>query len=429
MLVANSYVPPYANTITEINTTTGSYSTFATGLGEPVGLIEGPGGNYYAGNFTYAGTYGGINQDTIQVIPPVGGVSSTWNTGGDLLGTCFLAFADDELFATSYYNGQVVRFDGTTGAFVNSFNAGNDLFGITARPAGTTTALTDSGPNPSTYGQAVNFTVTVGGGWAIDGETVLIEDASNSNAVVASPTLTGGTATFSISDLSVGTHDLFAVYSGDTIYAASDSSQTTVTQFVIAPGPTVSSVVINQDISALYNAAGQPFAGAQRSMVDDIVYTFSEPVNIASPASDPNVFTVAVASGWTGTVPTTLEWAAVAGSGDTQWEVDFGGGSIANGAYTITITDPGSITAESDGQALSLASSGIDGATQSFYRLFGDINGDQVVNPGDNNRFKQALTNYNPAFDFNQDGIVNPGDNNRFKADLTVSFVGFTPTI
>ena len=69
---------------------------------------------------------------------------------------------------------------------------------------------------------------------------------------------------------------------------------------------------------------GPAAPGTQRSMVEDIVYTFSEPVNILS-RHDPNVFTIAVASGWTGTVPAILEWAPVAGSGNTQWEVDFGG--------------------------------------------------------------------------------------------------------
>ena len=203
--------------------------------------------------------------------------------------------------------------------------------------------------------------------------------------------------------------------------------------FVFGSPPSVTNVVINQNIPALYNAAGQPAAGVQRSMVDDIVYTFSEPVNIASPSVDPNVFNISVALGWTGTVPT-LNWAAVAGTNDTEWAVNFSGagvlgGSIANGAYTITITDPDSITAVSDGQTLSLVTGGIGSATQSFYRLFGDINGDEVVNPGDNNEFKQAMTTYNAAFDFNQDGIVNPGDNNKFKADLSVNFTGFTPTI
>jgi Beta-propeller repeat len=197
--------------------------------------------------------------------------------------------------------------------------------------------------------------------------------------------------------------------------------------------PAISSVVINQDISALYNAAGQPSPGVQRSMVDDIVYTFSEPVNILDPGTDPNVFTVAVASGWTGTVPT-LGWTAVAGSNGTQWAVTFSGngvtgGSIANGAYTITVNDPASITAASDDQELSLDASGIGGATQSFYRLFGDINGDEVVNAADNIQFKQALTAYNVAFDYNDDGVVNATDNLQFKNDLSVNYSGFTATI
>jgi Dockerin type I domain len=223
-----------------------------------------------------------------------------------------------------------------------------------------------------------------------------------------------------------GSNTVTAVYSGGTGFAGSTGTDTF--QVWAGPPPIITSVVINQDISALYNAAGQPTPGVQRSMVEDIVYTFSEPVNFTS---DPNVFSIAVASGWTGTVPTTLEWAAVAGSGNTQWEVDFGPGlpSIANGAYAITLNDPASITAQSDGQALSLAPNGISGATQSFYRLFGDINGDEFVNGGDSNKFKQALTTYNPAFDVNQDGSVNAGDANKFKADLTVSFSGFTPTI
>jgi Dockerin type I domain len=216
----------------------------------------------------------------------------------------------------------------------------------------------------------------------------------------------------------------------DTRENATSANQPTLT---VNYTPGITSVVINQDISALYNAAGQPFAGAQRSMVNDIAYTFSQPVNILDPGTDPSVFTVAVASGWSGTVPT-LNWAAVPGSGDTQWAVAFSGagvtgGSIANGAYTITVADPNSITAESDGTALSFASSGIDSATQSFFRLFGDINGDGFVNAADNAKLKQALSTYNAAFDYSQDGFVNAADNAQFKDDLTVNFNGFTPTI
>ncbi len=212
-----------------------------------------------------------------------------------------------------------------------------------------------------------------------------------------------------------------------------DTRENTTSSFVptltVNYTPSITNVAINQDIPSLYEAAGQPAPGTQRSMVNDIVYTFSEPVNILSNAIDPNVFTIAVASGWTGTAPATIGWAPVAGSGNAQWEVDFGGGSIANGAYTITVSDPDSITAESDGQTLGLATSGFGGATQSFYRLFGDINGDGVVNAADNAQFKQALATYNAAFDYNDDGVVNGADSVQFKNDLTVNFTGFTPTI
>jgi Dockerin type I domain len=216
-------------------------------------------------------------------------------------------------------------------------------------------------------------------------------------------------------------------------YVGGDGNDVTLTKVGSQAPPSITSVIINEDLSALYNAAGQPFAGAQRSMVNDIVYSFSEAVNIVAPGTEPNVFTIAVASGWTGTPPT-LSWAPVAGSGNTEWAISFTGGSItggsiANGAYTITVNDPSAITAVSDSQALSLAGSGIGSATQSFYRLFGDINGDKFVNAADNVKFKNALTTYNAAFDYSQDGFVNASDNVRFKNDLTVNFSGFTPTI
>jgi PEP-CTERM motif len=141
LLVNNTYLLPYRNTITDLNTTTGSFSTFATGLGEPEGLTEGPDGRYYAGNFTYAESYGGTNPDTIQVVPQSGGVSSTWNTGGSLDGTQFLAFADGALFVTSYYNNIVTSFDATTGASLGSFAGPGDPVGITAGPEASTTAV------------------------------------------------------------------------------------------------------------------------------------------------------------------------------------------------------------------------------------------------------------------------------------------------
>src|SRR5205807_2106718 len=79
----------------------------------------------------------------------------------------------------------------------------------------TSTSLTDNGPNPATTAHSIGFTVTVSGG-VPDGETVSLEDASNSNAVVPSSgnTLSTGSATLTVAAgaLSAGAHNLFAVY-------------------------------------------------------------------------------------------------------------------------------------------------------------------------------------------------------------------------
>ncbi len=298
----------------------------------------------------------------------------------------------------------------------------------------TTTSLTSNPVGPITQGTSVTFTADITGSPSVGTVSFYYDyGAADQFQIGGTVNVSGGSATSDATTaLPAGSDTITGIYSGGAGFQG--STGTLVIQVnSAAPPPSIANVVINQDISALYNATGQPSPGTQRSMVDDVVYTFSEAVNILSPSVDPNVFTIAVAPSWTGTVPT-LAWAPIAGSGNTEWAVSFSGasvtgGSIANGAYTITVADSASITAISDNQALSLAGSGIGSATQSFYRLFGDINGDEVVNAADNFQFKQALTNYNAAFDYNGDGTVNAADNLKFKNDLTVNFSGFTTTI
>ncbi len=296
--------------------------------------------------------------------------------------------------------------------------------------AATTTSLSSNPVGPITQGTSVTFTATVSGSPSVGAVSFYYDyGAADQFQIGSAVSVTSGSATSGpTTTLPAGSDTITAIYSGG---AGFQGSIGTLTIRVTALPPSITSVVINQDLPALYFAAGQPTPGVQRSMVEDIVYTFSEPVNISP--TDPNVFTIAVASGWTGTVPT-LSWVPLAGSVNSEWAVTFSGNgvtgsSIANGAYTITVTDPGSITAQSDSQALSLTSSGIGGATQSCYRLYGDINGDEVVNAADNIRFKQALATYNVAFDINQDGFVNAYDSFYFKQDLSLSFTDFTPTI
>ena len=323
----------------------------------------------------------------------------------------------------------------------------------------TSATITSDPVGPITLGTSVTFTATIANAGSANAGTVSFYfdyGLPGQVQIGGAVNLVNGSATSdSTASLPAGSDTITVVYSDGT---GSTGILGTVTIQVNSstPAPTITDVVLNQNITALNSGIT---GAAQRSMVEDIVYTFSEPVNIASNLVNPNLFQInaLTVNGVTGVVPATIEWAAVAGSGGMQWEVDFGVNSsatnsqvgalnsIANGCYTITITNFSQITAVSDGQAANInagaapgvASSALPGyvqananyAQQSFYRLFGDGNGDMVVNPGDNNKFKAAITTYNPAFDFNQDGVVNPGDNNRFKANLTVTFVGFTETI
>lgn len=283
---------------------------------------------------------------------------------------------------------------------------------FTVAPTLTATAVTlkASGSTTSNATQSLGFTATVTGG-VPNGQTVKLEDASNGNTVVASAQLAGGVATFTITagTLLGGKHNLFAVYSGDVNFAASQS--TTITQTVQIA---VTGEIVNGNIADL--------AGAQRSMVDSIVYSFSEAVTL-----DSSAFGIAIHSGQTGTLPTLVTTALnPAGNGSsTQWVMSFSGSgvvgkSIANGVYDITVLAGG---------ASNLAGvSNAAASTYTFGRLFGDINGDGTVNGYDSRLFsRDFLSNagsatYNAAFDYNDDGTLNGIDSRFLSRDYLVTY-------
>ena len=111
-----------------------------------------------------------------------------------------------------------------------------------------------------------------------------------------------------------------------------------------------------------------------------------------------------------------------------QWAVTFTGKgvvgkSIANGVYDISL-NAAAVTSDAN-PSVTVQSR----PTDTFYRLFGDINGDRVVNAADNFQFKIALSTYNAAFDANGDGVVNAADNFQFKQSMSTSFQGVGTTI
>jgi uncharacterized repeat protein (TIGR03803 family) len=97
--------------------------------------------------------------------------------------------------------------------------------------AATTTALTSS-PNPSTHDQAVTFTAVVASSAGVppDGETISF---LKGKTVLGTGTLSGGSASFTISTLPNGTHAITAAYGGDQNFAASTSN--VVKQVVTKP--------------------------------------------------------------------------------------------------------------------------------------------------------------------------------------------------
>jgi hypothetical protein len=263
----------------------------------------------------------------------------------------------------------------------------------------------------------VNFTGVAGqlsvnfGGVPATGVTV-IDD--NTLTAIAPPHAVGSV------DVTIATPYGTSVRSSADQFSYSNA----VTPPLLAAAP-----VINGDNpNGLYNAEGQTVPGQQRSMVEDIVYTFSEPVTITSANQ---AFTLAVAGPAGGTLPSTLYAQAVAGSNGTQWAVSVTDlpegtiGSIANGEYRITI-NPAYVFAAADGTTQLIA-----GRTDTFYRLYGDVFGTESVTNADYNLFKKSINTYNPEFDNFNSGTSSNADYNVFKKDLNISYFGdgFVTTI
>jgi hypothetical protein len=111
--------------------------------------------------------------------------------------------------------------------------SGDSNFGASVSPVlsenvkdGSTTVLAST-INPTVYGQPAVFTATVTGkisGAGTPSGTVTFEQGST---VLGSATLSGGSASFSISTLAVGSDAITAVYSGDSTFAPGSSPPTT----------------------------------------------------------------------------------------------------------------------------------------------------------------------------------------------------------
>jgi hypothetical protein len=148
-------------------------------------------------------------------------------------------------------------------------------------------------------------------------------------------------------------------------------------------------------------------------------------------------FTIALHAGVTvngvsgqavGTLPT-LSWSSP--DGGLTWVVTFSGAgvvnnSIADGVYDLTLN--AAAVTDAGGQVLSA------GRTDTFFRLYGDTNGDGTVNNTDTFQAKNTFlksagdAGYLAYLDYNGDGTVNNTDTFQLKKRFLMTYGGFTAT-
>ncbi|MEO1526978.1 MAG: choice-of-anchor Q domain-containing protein [Planctomycetota bacterium] len=157
----------------------------------------------------------------------------------------------------------------------------------------------------------------------------------------------------------------------------------------------------------------------QRSMVHSIAVSFSEVVNVS--ASDFVLQNTDTGANITPAVSTQVI------GGKTVATLTFSGdgiigGSLADGNYRLsvldTITDRVGNVLDGDGDGEAGGN-----ATDEFFRLYGDINGDRTVNIVDFLAFRSASGNeeLDARFDFNGDGTVNILDFLQFRSRFGTS--------
>jgi hypothetical protein len=146
-------------------------------------------------------------------------------------------------------------------------NSGSQAFTLQVSKADTTTSIS-SNVNPSVFQQPVTFTVTVAPQYSCTptGTVTLSVDGTQ----IGSNPLTNGTATFLLSNLSVGMHSITAGYGGDTNFNASTNISTPWSQTVNKASTQVSfnsvmpsTAFIGQPITISYTFSVQaPGAGS-----------------------------------------------------------------------------------------------------------------------------------------------------------------------
>jgi alpha-L-arabinofuranosidase len=330
----------------------------------------------------------------------------------------------------------------------NGSGAGLTYTWLATGPAAVTYSANTNGTNAAqnitaNFSQAGNYTFTVTISDFLNASiqsttsTVVVQQTPTSLGVTPGSIIaaTGGTAQFAAT-----VTDQFgnAITSPAINWSVAGSGNSISSGGLVTLGSTPGNYMVSaQDGSAIGNATvtadTAPVVSSylvndgtiQRAMVDSLTVVFNEPVNLTAGAIVLNQRSKMGGS------PTPMTFALNSPDGGTTWVLSFTdlsyiGGSLPDGTYDLTIT--GADVTDGLGIAMSADS------TYSFYRLYGDFNGDGVVNGTD---FAQFAANFGSSvsvaagtwyFDYYGTGIENGSDFAQFAARFGQSS-GFTPAI
>ena len=260
-LYVSYFSTPPSNPITTVNTIGNLLGSATIQNGAWSATINANAGDYISLSATYTGTVAGKGPGTSQLSPPVQIVATTNPTsisltsapassvfgqpviftatvtasGGTPTGTVSLLENSVTLTTTTLTASGIVTFalaNLSVGSHQISANYGGDAtFGPSTSPAltqnvsqaSTSTALATT-PNTATFGQTVFLTATVtvlAPGAGTPGSSVVFQD--NGVTIGSASLANSGQASFNLSTLSVGSHNLTAVYSGDPNFTTSTS--------------------------------------------------------------------------------------------------------------------------------------------------------------------------------------------------------------
>jgi len=220
--------------------------------------------------------------DNATTCPQLSTVSSPGTLAAGQVCTYAVDFAPTVVGAIS---GSVVLTDNSLGV-----TAATQTISLTATAitVNATTAVTSS-VNPSAYSGSVTFTATVApvtGTAACTGTAQFSVDGSNVGGAI---TLSGGTATYTTSTLTTGTHSVLAAYT--TSSSCNSSTSTTLTQTVNKATPTVSAWPTTSSITYGQTLASSTLSGGTASVGGSFAWTTPSTAPGAGTPSESVTFT------------------------------------------------------------------------------------------------------------------------------------------